>query len=136
MRLGLRVGVGTTVVHDRILRSLKVARIELDETWSFVGKKQRKVTPEDGGGLWVVVTDLLCGSVRRRRDDNARPTILSNSPCPAFDFVIPAKAGTQLWDPERSGASACAGVTPSPECTNCGFRGPRFRGGDAILVER
>ncbi len=48
MRLGARVGKGAALVHDRMMRGLNVARIELDETWSFVGKKQRKVTPEDG----------------------------------------------------------------------------------------
>lgn len=31
-----------------MMRGLNVARIELDETWSYVGKKQRKITPEDG----------------------------------------------------------------------------------------
>ena len=48
MRLGARVGAGAAIVHDRLMRGLNVARIELDETWSFVGKKQRKLTPEDG----------------------------------------------------------------------------------------
>lgn len=47
MRLGARVGKGATVVHDRMMRGLNIARIELDETWSYVGKKQRKITPED-----------------------------------------------------------------------------------------
>lgn len=48
MRLGVRVGKGAATVHDRMMRGLNVARIELDETWSYVGKKQRKITPEDG----------------------------------------------------------------------------------------
>ena len=51
MRLGARVGAGAILVHDRLMRGLNVARIELDETWSFVGKKQRKVTPQDGGDV-------------------------------------------------------------------------------------
>ena len=41
MRLGARVGAGASVVHNRLMRGLNVARIELDETWSFIGKKQR-----------------------------------------------------------------------------------------------
>ena len=42
MRLGVRVGNGCKYVHDRYMRDLNVGRIELDEIWSFVGKKQRR----------------------------------------------------------------------------------------------
>lgn len=48
MRLGARVGHGCAALHDRLMRDLNVARIELDEAWSYVGKKQRLVKPEDG----------------------------------------------------------------------------------------
>ena len=51
MRLGTRVGKGASMVHDRLMKGLNVARIELDETWSFVGKKQRKLNPEDSADL-------------------------------------------------------------------------------------
>ena len=51
MRLGVRVGMGCAALHDQMMRDLRVNRIELDEAWSYVGKKQRKVTPEDGAGL-------------------------------------------------------------------------------------
>jgi IS1 family transposase len=51
MRLGARVGQGCAALHDRMMRGLNVARIELDEAWSYVGKKQRKVTPEDGANV-------------------------------------------------------------------------------------
>jgi len=47
MRLGLRVGNGCAIVHDATMRDLHVARLELDEAWSFVGKKQKNTTPED-----------------------------------------------------------------------------------------
>lgn len=47
MRLGARVGVGCATVHDTLMRDLRVNRLELDEAWSFVGKKQRLTTPED-----------------------------------------------------------------------------------------
>jgi len=42
MRLAARVGLGAIKFHDRTVHSLQVARIELDECWSFVGKKQRR----------------------------------------------------------------------------------------------
>jgi IS1 family transposase len=48
MRLAARVGLGAIKFHDRTVHSVQVARIELDEAWSYVGKKQRKWTPADG----------------------------------------------------------------------------------------
>jgi IS1 family transposase len=47
MRLGVRVGDGCATLHDGLMRDLNIARLELDEAWSFVGKKQRFTTPED-----------------------------------------------------------------------------------------
>jgi hypothetical protein len=48
MRLAARVGFGAIKFHDRTVHSLQVPRHELDEAWSFVGKKQRRCTPADG----------------------------------------------------------------------------------------
>ncbi|MGH6850339.1 MAG: transposase [Methylocella sp.] len=48
LSLGVRVGQGCAVLHDRLMRDLNVSRIELDEAWSFVAKKQARLTPEDG----------------------------------------------------------------------------------------
>jgi IS1 family transposase len=52
MRLGARVGRGCTELHDRTMVGLRVARLELDELWAFVGKKQRHLrrgdSPEKG----------------------------------------------------------------------------------------
>jgi IS1 family transposase len=48
MRLAVRVGEGCLRLHSGMMRDLQVNRIELDEIWQFVGKKQKKVTPEDG----------------------------------------------------------------------------------------
>jgi IS1 family transposase len=47
MRLGVRVGFGCAAIHDALMQGLRVARIEMDETWSYVGKKQARITPED-----------------------------------------------------------------------------------------
>lgn len=41
MRLGVRVGQGCAALHDRLMRDLDVGRIEMDEIWSYVGKKQK-----------------------------------------------------------------------------------------------
>jgi IS1 family transposase len=48
LSLGVRVGEGCAKLHGRLMRNLDVNRIELDEIWSFVGKKQRNVTQDDG----------------------------------------------------------------------------------------
>jgi IS1 family transposase len=45
MRLGLRIGEACARLHDRHMHSLRVNRIEIDEVWSFVGKRQRKGAP-------------------------------------------------------------------------------------------
>jgi IS1 family transposase len=48
MRLGVRVGQGCALVHDRLMRGLQVSRIEVDEVWSYVGKHQRFVKEDEG----------------------------------------------------------------------------------------
>jgi IS1 family transposase len=47
MRLGVRVSEGCAELHDEMMRFVQVNRLELDELWSYVGKKQRKVKPTD-----------------------------------------------------------------------------------------
>jgi IS1 family transposase len=47
LSLGVRVGDGCAVLHDAMMRGLHVSRIELDEAWSFVAKKQRHLKPAD-----------------------------------------------------------------------------------------
>ena len=52
MRLGARVGRGCAELHDRMMVGLRVGRIEMDELWAFVGKKQKRLrrgdSPEKG----------------------------------------------------------------------------------------
>jgi IS1 family transposase len=48
MRLAVRVGGGCAKLHGALMRDLHVNRIELDEIWGYVGKKQKNVKPEDG----------------------------------------------------------------------------------------
>jgi hypothetical protein len=48
MRLGVRVGEGCAKLHDALMRDLQVPIIEVDEVWSYVAKKQRRLTPTDG----------------------------------------------------------------------------------------
>jgi IS1 family transposase len=58
MRLGVRVGEDCAVLHDEMMRFVQVNRLELDELWSYVGKKQRKVKqtdPADMGDQYVFI---------------------------------------------------------------------------------
>jgi IS1 family transposase len=41
-KLALQVGKGCAEFHDRRMVGVRVNRIELDEVWSFVGKKQKR----------------------------------------------------------------------------------------------
>src|ERR1700684_2855224 len=43
MRLGARVGRGCAGLHDRMMVGVRAGRIELDEIWGYVGKKQKRV---------------------------------------------------------------------------------------------
>jgi IS1 family transposase len=47
MRLGVRVGRGCAELHDRAMVGLRVARLELDEIWQYVGCKQKNAQRKD-----------------------------------------------------------------------------------------
>jgi hypothetical protein len=47
MRLAVRVGEGCARIHDEMMRGLQVNLIEMDEAWAYIGKKQKRLTPDD-----------------------------------------------------------------------------------------
>ena len=47
MRLGVKVGQGCTALMDAKMRDLPCSRLEMDEIWGFVGKKERHVREGD-----------------------------------------------------------------------------------------
>lgn len=59
MRLLVQVGTGCAEIMDQQMRGLNCQRIQVDEIWSYVQKKQRWVTPEDNrnrvGDMWTFV---------------------------------------------------------------------------------
>lgn len=59
LRLMVRVAVGGERLMDCEMRNLTCRRIQVDEVWAFVGKKQRHVTPLDNpnrvGDFWTFV---------------------------------------------------------------------------------
>src|SRR5438045_875006 len=56
MRLGVKVGQGCTTLMDQTMRDLPCTRLEMDEIWGFVGKKERHLKPEDSSDLGSVWT--------------------------------------------------------------------------------
>jgi IS1 family transposase len=56
MRLGVKVGQGCTRLMDEKMRNLSCSRLEMDEIWGFVGKKDRNLRPTDAPGTGSVWT--------------------------------------------------------------------------------
>ncbi|QHN02747.1 helix-turn-helix domain-containing protein [Granulicella sp. WH15] len=55
MRLGVKVGQGCTALMDSTMRDLTCNRLEMDEIWGFIGKKDRHVRDGDDprlGNVW------------------------------------------------------------------------------------
>ena len=59
MRLSVRVGETCGEILDTMMKGLRCQRIEVDEIWCYVGKKQRHVAPADDldrtGDFWTFV---------------------------------------------------------------------------------
>lgn len=57
MRLGLRVGQTCTRLLDEEMRNLDCRRIQVDEMWGFIGKKQKNTLPGEigKGDVWTWV---------------------------------------------------------------------------------
>src|SRR5947207_6657451 len=59
MRLMVEVGTGCAAIMDAKMRELPCKRIQCDEIWNYVGKKQRNVKAEDDrsrvGDQWTFV---------------------------------------------------------------------------------
>jgi IS1 family transposase len=56
MRLGVKVGQACTNLMDETMRELPCTRLELDEIWGFVGKKEKHVKvddPAEVGSVWT-----------------------------------------------------------------------------------
>jgi hypothetical protein len=86
MRLGARVGEGCAMLHDQMMRNLNVARVELDEAWSYVGKKQKKIAPGDDpdlGDQYVFIASERQGDYqlsRRQAHRSDHPVLCRRSP--------------------------------------------------------
>jgi IS1 family transposase len=58
MRLGVEVGERCARILDSEIKGLACKRIEVDEIWGFIGKKNKNVTPADSaelGDVWTFI---------------------------------------------------------------------------------
>ncbi len=56
MRLGVRVGQGCTALLDKKMRNLDCQRLEMDEIWGYIGKKEKHLRAGDNptlGNVWT-----------------------------------------------------------------------------------
>ena len=56
MRLGLRVGRGCTALMDAKMQNLECTRLEMDEIWGYIGKKEKHLKAGDDpqlGNVWT-----------------------------------------------------------------------------------
>src|ERR1035441_743983 len=57
MRLGVKVGQGCTALMNERMRNLPCKRLEMDEIWGFIRKKEKHVRPSDDpqrtGDVWT-----------------------------------------------------------------------------------
>jgi hypothetical protein len=53
-RFALAMGTAAQQIHNRFARDLSCSLIQVDEIWSYVGKKQARVTAADVQGVGVV----------------------------------------------------------------------------------
>lgn len=85
-RLLANVGAGCASLLDETMRDLSCQRLELDELWAFVGKKQRHVTDldsEDVGDTWTwvavdAVTKLVPSFLVGKRDTECAEAFIAD----------------------------------------------------------
>jgi IS1 family transposase len=65
MRLGERIGRGCAELHDRMMVGVRAGRIELDEIWGYVGKKQKRVERHEISHKGDQYTFIALGSASR-----------------------------------------------------------------------
>ncbi|MBK9259816.1 MAG: transposase [Polyangiaceae bacterium] len=64
-RLALTLGQGAANLHDRLSRELHCSLVTVDEIWSYVAKKQARVTPKDGPDVGEAYTFVALDSSSR-----------------------------------------------------------------------
>lgn len=85
-RFSLLMGEGSTRLHDRLVRDLPCSLIQVDEIWSYVKKKQARVTPLDGADVGEAYTFTALDATSRlvlayhvgKRDQQSTDTFITD----------------------------------------------------------
>ncbi|HRI71599.1 MAG TPA: transposase [Polyangium sp.] len=64
-RLAMTLGQGAVNLHNRFARELHCSLVTVDEIWSYIGKKQARVTPKDGPDVGEAYTFVALDSSSR-----------------------------------------------------------------------
>lgn len=64
-KISLDLGQGAINLHNRMARELQCALVTVDEIWSYVGKKQARVTVKDGPDVGEAYTFVALDSSSR-----------------------------------------------------------------------
>lgn len=64
-KLSLAFGAGATNLHNRFAHGLQCSLVTVDEIWSYVGKKQARVTAKDGPDVGEAYTFVALDSTSR-----------------------------------------------------------------------
>lgn len=65
MRFGLSLGEGAVNLHNRLAQGLSCSLVQVDEIWSYVQKKQARVTEKDGPDVGEAYTFVALDSSSR-----------------------------------------------------------------------
>ena len=93
MRLLQRVGAACDRLHDKLVRDLRCLFVELDEQWSFIGKKEKRVTATDRPDAGDVFTYTAFDRNSRLSSPTASASASSRSQTPSCAIC----AGAFSW---------------------------------------
>lgn len=115
----LRVGDGCADLLDESMRELSCKRLEIDELWAFVGKKQRHVKPEDDasqvGDTWTFValdaeTKLVPSFMVGKRDSETADLFIGDVAKRMLNRVQISTDGLRTYIEPIAAAFAVTGV--------------------------
>jgi hypothetical protein len=144
MRLGVHVGEGCAALPDEMMRFVQVNRLELDELWSYVGKKQRTVKqtdPADVGGQYVFIgidatrKAIISYRVGKRDSENTVAFLADLRQAKGYQGPVGVCAVTRFWNISASRSTGPVGPrlrilrrAPSPSFLRSTARAVRRRG--------
>ena len=134
-KFALAMGEGAQRLHDRLARDLTCPLIQVDEQWSFVQKKEARVTPADGreagdAWTWVAVdanSRMVVAFAVGKRDQATAEAFMADLRSRLLVMPQITSDGLSLYEPVI-GSSFGPGVDYAKTIKN--YRGSATRGPD------